>query len=250
MGRKLDIKSADGDQSTIGAKGDSVATDSTSSWSVVALLKWIGQSLKDLYTNAATASKQDTGNSSLSSIDSKLGGTLTVGLPTGAATETTLSTISGKLPSALVNNSLATTIRDASGNPVDFTGVAPVINTSSYPQGATPVVAFVSGANANITASLPGAAGKTTYLVGYMIDSLGATAGSIKNPTIAGLINGTTISTILTVVTGATTANARSSQSFNPHLPAYAANTSIDITCPALGTGNTSAMVFAWGYQL
>ncbi len=292
MGRKLDIKSADGDQTTIGAKADSAATNHTSDWSVVSLLKWIGQSLASLVGNSPALSggkvpviadagsgnfntKPDGTSWSLTgtsanvnltnvSIAATQSGTWdvrnisgTVSLPTGAATSanqttanTSLSSIDGKLPTALVSGSLATTVRDASGNPVDFTGTVPVINTSAYPSGATAIIATASGANSTVTASLAGASGKVTYLVGYMIESQGATGASVVTPTVTGLTGGTTITRILQVVAGATTKNEVLTQTFNPGIPASAANTAIDVVCPALGSGNTRALVTAWGYQL
>lgn len=250
MGRKIDIVSADGDQSTLGSKADSVATNHTSSWSVIALLKWIGQSLASLVGSRPSL----TGTSADVNITNAA---LTVSLPTGAATASnqntanaSLSSIDGKLPSALVNNSLATTLRDASGNPVDFTGTVPVVNTSQYPSGATAIIATASGANSTVTASLAGASGKVTYLVGYMIESQGATGASVVTPTVTGLTGGTTITRILQVVAGATTKNEVLTQTFNPGIPASAANTAIDVVCPALGSGNTRALVTAWGYQL
>lgn len=37
---------------------------------------------------------------------------------------------------------------------------------------------------------------------------------------------------------------------FNPSIPASAANTSIVLTLPSLGAGNTNASVSAWGYRV
>ncbi|MDT5016568.1 MAG: hypothetical protein QOD39_2728, partial [Mycobacterium sp.] len=56
----------------VGSPGDPLATDSTSSWTMVALLKGIYALLTTGNTAGATAAKQDTGNTSLSSVDTKM----------------------------------------------------------------------------------------------------------------------------------------------------------------------------------
>jgi len=58
----------------VGSPGDPANTDSTSPWTMVALLKGIWEKLNGgiSISGGATSAKQDTGNTSLSSIDTKL----------------------------------------------------------------------------------------------------------------------------------------------------------------------------------
>lgn len=120
--------------------------------------------------------------------------------------------------------------------------------------GATPsaatTIAAASGnvANASAVATLPGVAAKTTYINGFEMTGAGATAGSIVNATITGLVGGTLTYTFV-VPTGATVGAVPLIVTFPQPLPASAVNTAIVVTLPALGTGNTNAAVVAHGYQ-
>lgn len=206
-----------------------------------------------------------------SSYDPPTGGSGMLGYLSGifkaalsGATDATLAALSAKLPASLGAKTSAaslsvtqasdaynkSTLYDTSGNPINMTGVASVIQTSAYPSGATALIAVGSGANAIATATLAAAAGKTTYIAGYIIESTGATGASIVTPTIATLTGGITITRLLSVVAGASTKNEVLSQTFNPPIPADAANSAITVSVPALGAGNTGSRVIAWGYQL
>jgi hypothetical protein len=120
-----------------------------------------------------------------------------------------------------------------------------------YPVGASPISA-ASGtvANASAAATLSGAVDKTTYICGFIITSTGSTAAAVVAPTITGLVGGTATLAYATVA-GATLANQPLIVDFaGKCIPASAANTSIVVTVPALGAGNTNATVFAWGFRL
>lgn len=105
------------------------------------------------------------------------------------------------------------------------------------------------GANITNTATLNGTAGKTTYLRSLQVFFNGATAGSVVNLTIAGLLSGTFIVPV-TVPAGATVVGAPIVLSFGDDgLPASAINTPITVSLAALGAGNLTASVNAQGYQ-
>jgi len=124
-----------------------------------------------------------------------------------------------------------------------------VSQLSSYPAGATPV----SNSSGNVAASaavatLAAATGKTTYISGMVITSSGATAASVVDAVLSGLLGGS-LTFAQAVVAGATLGNTPLVLQFDPPLPASAANTAIVLTLPSLGSGNAHASVSAWGYQ-
>ena len=120
---------------------------------------------------------------------------------------------------------------------------------AEYPTGTT-VLNSSSGnvAAATATATLTSAASQTAYITGFEITGAGATAAAVVNPTITGTIGGTMTYTIV-VVAGATLANQSIIVTFYPPIPASAANTSIVVSCPSLGAGNTNNTVTAHGYR-
>lgn len=120
---------------------------------------------------------------------------------------------------------------------------------SDYPLAAAPVDSDsgVVGAAA-ATATLPGAAGKTTWITGFEVTGAGATAASVITVT---LTAGTTVKHYLIAVpAGATTSITPLIVEFTKPVPATAQNTAITVAVPSFGAGNTSACVTAHGYQL
>lgn len=116
---------------------------------------------------------------------------------------------------------------------------------------AVPVyVAAASGnkANAVATATLAGVAGQTTWLTGFECTASGATAASVVNLTITGLIGGTQTFTFV-FPAGVTVAAQAVAESFPTPIPASAANTAIVVSLPAGGSGNTNAACNAQGVQ-
>jgi hypothetical protein len=114
---------------------------------------------------------------------------------------------------------------------------------------ATPITASSGNvAAATATATLAASAGKTTYICGFAITSAGSTAAAVVSPTVTNTITGTLTFTYATVA-GATLANQPLIVPFTPCVPANAANTTIPVSMPSLGTGNTNTTVDAWGYQ-
>jgi hypothetical protein len=103
-------------------------------------------------------------------------------------------------------------------------------------------------ANATAVATLAGAIGKTTFCSGFEITAGGATASSIVLATLSGILGGSQIYAFA-VPAGATLGATPLVVEFNPPLPSSAANTAIAITLPALGAGNTNAVVNIHGYK-
>jgi hypothetical protein len=122
------------------------------------------------------------------------------------------------------------------------------LNTG-YPAGATPVIS-ASGivANSAAGATLPGVAGKTTYITGFEITGSGAAAGLPVAVSLVG--TGATLTYAYSAAAGVLVENTPLLIPFLPPLPASAANTPISVSVPALGTGNTSSTVVAHGFQL
>ena len=121
---------------------------------------------------------------------------------------------------------------------------------SEYPVGAVPITASSGNVAAgSAVATLAGVAGKTTYISGFEITGTGATLGLAVTPTVVGTISGT-LSYTYAAVAGALLGNTPLMIQYSKSIPASAVNTSIVVTCPTLGTGNTNSTVTAHGYQL
>lgn len=141
--------------------------------------------------------------------------------------------------------------------PCSAAGVVPSpVTLPPYPANvttgvvATPVTANSGNvAAATATATLPAVAGKTTYICGFTITSAGSTAAAVVNPTVTNTMTGTLTFTYASVA-GGTVANQSLIVPFNPCIPANAVNTTIPVSLPSLGTGNTNTTVNAWGFQL
>lgn len=104
-------------------------------------------------------------------------------------------------------------------------------------------------ADAPAVASLPAVALKTNYLTGVNLASTGATAASVVLATITGL-EGDVITLPISVVAGASLANAPLHLTFTPPLKASGPNVAITVTVPALGAGNTNSVANMTGYAL
>lgn len=114
--------------------------------------------------------------------------------------------------------------------------------------GVTPVTGQNTGAATALTATLAAAVGKTTFISGFLISGLGATAGSVIAVTVTGLLGGT-VTFYLAVPAGVTLGVAPLYVAFPVALPGSASNTAIVVNVPSFGAGNTAAGVSAWGYQ-
>lgn len=111
--------------------------------------------------------------------------------------------------------------------------------------GATQVVGAGTGTTAATTATLAGAAGKTTFICGFTITA-GATAAANGAATVATLIGAVTFTYNQAV--GTATAPVKTTETFSPCVPANATNTAITVTSAAAGTAGVTD-VNAWGFQ-
>lgn len=104
-------------------------------------------------------------------------------------------------------------------------------------------------ANAVATATMAAVADKTNHVTGFSITGLGATAALGVLATLTGVVNGP-LSYAYAAVAGAVLSNAPLVVSFPTPIPASAVNTAISLSLPALGLGNTSAVVTLHGYRV
>ena len=102
---------------------------------------------------------------------------------------------------------------------------------------------------AAIVATLPGAAGKTTYLKGFEVTGGGATAAGLALVTVTGLAT-TPLNYAFAVPAGAAVGAAPLVVEFGQALPASAVAGAVSVNVPTLGAGNVLACVAAHGFQL
>lgn len=117
---------------------------------------------------------------------------------------------------------------------------------TGYPINSTPITASATGTTAAVSVTLPGVAGKTTFICGFSMTSAGTTTAVVGTATVAGVIGGTLSYVYADPATTAVQLIVR----YPPVcIPASAQNTAIVVTQPAGGAGTTAA-VTAYGYQL
>lgn len=107
-------------------------------------------------------------------------------------------------------------------------------------------VSSASAASPN-NQTLPGAAGKRTYITGFTVTGGGATAASVIAVTITGLTN--TLTFHVAIPAGATAGVTPLIVEFKRPIPASADNTAIIVNVPSFGAGNTSASATARGFR-
>jgi len=112
----------------------------------------------------------------------------------------------------------------------------------------------ISASSGNVVAATAtatfaaGRANRFTYICGFAATAGGATAAATVNLTVTNFVTGT-MTYNYGAQTGAGVPTAPLVVNFTPCLPANAVNTTIVVSMPSLGTGNTNAAVNAWGYQ-
>lgn len=115
--------------------------------------------------------------------------------------------------------------------------------------GAFELGSHTSAAASAMAPALAAVAGSTTYLSGFYVDGLGATAGSVIEVTVTGLLGGT-MTLKLTIPAGVTTALAnRIFVALGRPIPASAPNQAITLNVPSFGANNTSAVSGIWGFH-
>lgn len=105
-----------------------------------------------------------------------------------------------------------------------------------------------TGAAAAITATLAAVAGKRTFIAGFTVDGLGATAASVIEVTVTGVLGGT-LRRKLSVPAGVGVAIAPVVVEFERPIPASADNTAIVVNVPSFGAGNTSSVASVHGFN-
>ncbi len=124
------------------------------------------------------------------------------------------------------------------------------VQVRQYELGAaTYLTATDSKAAAIATATLAGAAGKTTYITGFQVTGTGATGATVVTVTVTGTITGTMNYTIA-VPAGAAVGITPLVVSFASPVPASGQNQAIAVNVPSFGLGNTNVTVSAQGFQL
>lgn len=241
-GGALGVGSAiDGWDQTQGAKVDTACGTDNGTCSELALIKRTNQNLSTLNSTLgtpATAANQSTGNTSLGSIDTKVGTTNTnLGAQADAAAAADTSTAS-LIALLKRNNQNLTTLNTTAGSPSSL--------SSQYPNGAIPITASQTGTTAATTATLAGAVGKTTYICSLSIRS-NATAAATGDATVTGTITGTLHYTHWTAPLAS--GIGLTEQIFSPCVPASTTNTAIAVISPAPGSGGVVSST-ATGYQL
>ncbi|MGI8839957.1 MAG: hypothetical protein ACR2F8_04100 [Caulobacteraceae bacterium] len=121
---------------------------------------------------------------------------------------------------------------------------------TALPAGATELIAAGTGANSQITVTLPAAPGRTTYLTALHITATGATtAGSVvATAYLAG--SALTLSWVFAFAGNANTGATPLILAFSDAVSAGGPNAVIQVILPALGAGNNHAAVNVMGYQL
>lgn len=137
------------------------------------------------------------------------------------------------------------TLYDANGDQLNFQTPTPIIFSSQYPFGSTPITGNSTGTTSSVVGTLAGVSGKTTYICGFTVDAIGGTA-TVGPIVVAGLIGSSGTFGLFSSATGARLPNPYNN---GPCLKASAVNTPITITTTADGTAS-SVYVNSWGYQI
>lgn len=125
-----------------------------------------------------------------------------------------------------------------------------ILATACFAEPNPPVRSISSGnvANASAAATLTSGANNFTFISGFEATYGGATAAVCVSLTITGTLGGTMTYPVCAPAGVAVYGEPLTVQ-FNPPLKASAVNTSIVVTLPALGAGNTHAAVVAHGFM-
>lgn len=126
------------------------------------------------------------------------------------------------------------------GGAYDASGLFPN-NATSVNGGSGDVVA------ATAAFTMPAVVGKTNYLAGFQLSGGGATAATVVQLTITGLLGGT-LTYNVPVPAGATLGLQPIVYQFYPPLPASGPNTPIVVSCPSLGAGNLHSSLNVQGF--
>lgn len=109
--------------------------------------------------------------------------------------------------------------------------------------------AAATGAAAALAPALTAEADKTCFVTGFSIDGLGATAASVIEATLDGVLGGSKRYKV-NVPAGATAALGSPVRvEFSRPIPATGPNVAITLNVPSFGAGNTSAVAEIHGFK-
>jgi hypothetical protein len=114
---------------------------------------------------------------------------------------------------------------------------------------ATPVSATGTGAASAIAATITGVTNKTTWITGFYVTGLGATAAAQITCTITGLLGGT-LTFYYPVPIGVGVSGPPLWVELPQPLPASGTGVNIVLNVPSFGAGNTASGATIKGYQL
>lgn len=206
------------------------------------LAQWGGQSAPMANADAQTAANT---------------GLLANGVYNGSTIDRWASDATGKGKVSLYATNSVAGDTGVSCNSAGQIGVTPNINSAAVsksnpiyidfaPVQGTNITASATGTNATVTATLSGASGKTTYLTGFVITGLPASALSSADVTVSGVISGS-----WTMEYAQPTASSGVLVVTCPRpIAASATNTAIAIACAALGASSAKVSIVAFGWQL
>lgn len=117
--------------------------------------------------------------------------------------------------------------------------------SGGFPPNSIPVTSSATGTTGAVVATLPGTAGRFTYLCGFTATGNEAATGAIVAVTAAGTVSGSLNFNISHPVTPALGTLV---EAFNPCVPSSGQNTAITVTSAADAAG-TNVAVSAWGFQ-
>lgn len=129
---------------------------------------------------------------------------------------------------------------DERGNPVATVRLANQVDDD--------VVAAATGSAGAIAPAIPAVAGKVAYCTGFSVGGLGATAASVIEVTLTGIIGGVTMRWKYSVPAGATVISPHFTVDFDRPIPADRSNLAITLSVPSFGTGNTSSVAYIRGF--
>lgn len=119
---------------------------------------------------------------------------------------------------------------------------------AGYPPNTIPASISTGNVAAAIaTCTLPAKPNKFLHLCGFEITASGATTGLAVIATVAGCVGGT-LSYIFTFPAGVLVTATPLLVTFDPPLVALTPGTTIVVTLPSGGSGNTNAAISAHGY--
>lgn len=138
------------------------------------------------------------------------------------------------------------TLADASGNLVSTASVPGQLAVGSVPVSATlQAVSATAAGNTATSVSIPGVAGKTSYIRGFTVTTQPGTGGAAGTVTITGL------SQNLSFQVGApANSGVQLSVIFPFAIPAAAVASAVTVNVPALGANTGAVAVTAYGFQL